>query len=221
MGQEKDVSGKVKNPKLTQWRKPPIFSSDRKKKPSVIEDLALSTISLDPEEETRRRQEAMKMEVVSTMKGEVAMRLKEENSIQLQLRQDKKFPRPREQILHEGGFGDSGFDLFTGSGGRDPQGNRFHLKKDFLAKFNSSDGKKKTTYSLARAIINGEHGDALLGRLKRAGGVQVLDSLRVETNTMAEIVPDQETLEKSPTKVSSLFSHLLKLNPFLLRHGTA
>ena len=75
MGQEKDVSGKVKNPKQAQWRKPPIFSSDRKKKPSVIEDLALSTISLDPEEETRRRQEAMKMEVVSTMKGEVAMRL--------------------------------------------------------------------------------------------------------------------------------------------------
>ena len=201
MGEEKDTLG-GKNPKLSDWRKPKILAGERKKKNSAVENLLLSAVALDPEEKTRRRHEEMKLNVVSTMKGEVAARLKEENSIQLQLRQDKKFPRPREQILHQQGFGDGGFDIFTSSAGRDPQGNRFHIKKDFLEKLRSSEGRKKTTYGLARAIMNGEHGESLLNRLKKAGGVDALDSLRVETKTVADIVQEQSVPEKIPTKVA-------------------
>ena len=98
MGEERDVLA-GKNPKLSEWRKPKILMGERKKKNSTVENLLLSAHALDPEEKARRRHEEMKLDVVSTMKGEVARRLKEENSIQLQLRQDKKFPRPREQIL--------------------------------------------------------------------------------------------------------------------------
>ena len=201
MGEEKDVPA-GKNPKLSDW-KPKILQGggERKKKNSAVENLLLSTHALDPEEKARRRLEEMKLDVVSTMKGEVARRLKEENSIQLQLRQDKKFPRPREQILPQQGFGDGGFAIFTSSSGRDPQGNRFHIKKDFLEKLRSSEGRKKTTYSLARAIMVGEHGESLLNRLKKAGGVDALDSLRVETKTVADIIQEQGVPEKTPTKV--------------------
>ena len=103
MGEEKDVS--MFGGKNSNWRKPNISIGDKKKKPSVIENLLISAHSLDPEENIRRRHEGMKLDVVSTMQEEVARRLKEENSIQLQLRQDKKFPRPREQILQGQGFG--------------------------------------------------------------------------------------------------------------------
>ena len=210
MGEQRDVLG-GKNPKLSDWRKPKILVGERKKKNSAVENLLLSAHALDPEEKARRRLEEMKLEVVSTMKGEVARRLKEENSIQLQLRQDKKFPRPREQILPQQGFGDSGFDIFTSSSGRDPQGNRFHIKKDFIEKLRSSEGRKKTTYSLARAIMVGEHGESLLTRLKKAGGVDALDSLRVETKTVADIVQEQGVPEKTPTKVKHIFFHFHQL----------
>ena len=206
MGEEKDVSMfGGKNSKLSDWRKPNVPVVDKKKKPSVIENLLISAHSLDPEENIRRRHEGMKLDVVSTMQEEVARRLKEENSIQLQLRQDKKFPRPREQILQGQGFGDGGSDIFNSSAGRDAHGKRFH-KKDFLERLRSSEGRKRTTYSLARAIMDGEHGESLLSRLKQAGGVDALDSLRVETKTVAEIGQEQDIVEKSPTRVGQMFS---------------
>ena len=131
------------------------------------------------------------------MISEVVKCPKEGNTLQMQLWQDGKFPRPRQQILDQVGYGDPGFCLSLNSGGRDQRRETFHFKKDVLEKPYSSGEEKKAAYSLVRAIQNGKHGESLMSHVKKAGGLLALDSLRVETKVLAQIVED-EPMSKRP-----------------------
>ena len=136
--------------------------------------------------------------VISSIQDEVARSKKEENTIHLEM----PFPRPREQNVHHESVGDAGGDIFFSSVTRSAEGQKLTKSRDIHCDVNTAEGKKKIYDSLARAVSEGEEGKKLDRWIQKAGGIQVLQSLRIEMKGKAEKLKVNSSI--SAEKVTSI-----------------
>ena len=183
---EEDVSQTAPEEKI-QW--PWTGSKKRARKQPSVQDLAMAALgntlmSVGPlNQEPGAKAKVMAQLAVDAMQEEVVNSRERENTVELH---HMSFPRPREQMVHQEGFGGGGGGIFYSSVARKAGSRKLTAERQPR----NTTNKKMAYEALTSAVIAGEEGEALRQRIRRAGGAKTLGTLQVEMKGKAEAARD-------------------------------